>query len=72
MLRRIYIQFITLLAILSYAGNAHAQEHILIPVAGQKVYVPLTGSSVKGKIVVSNIGRTRIQDIDYTLSFNGK
>lgn len=72
MLRRIYIQFITLLAILSYAGNAHAQEHILIPVAGQKVYVPLTEPSVKGKIVVSNFGRTRIQDIDYTLSFNGK
>ena len=72
MLRRIYIQFITLLVILSYAGNAHAQEHILIPAAGQKVYVPLTEPSVKGKIVVSNIGRTRIQDIDYTLSFNGR
>ena len=64
MLRRIYIQFITLLAILSYAGNALAQEHILIPVAGQKVYVPLTGSSVKGKIVVSNIGTIRFLSME--------
>jgi len=41
-----------------------------MPTAGQRVYVPITAKSVKGKMKVSNIGRTTIQNIDYTLSFN--
>ena len=72
MLRKYYIQIITLIAIFLYTVNVNAQEYILMPTAGQRVYVPITAKSVKGKIKVSNIGRTTIQNIDYTLSFNGR
>lgn len=72
MLRKYYIQIITLIAIFLYTVNVNAQEYILMPTAGQRVYVPITAKSVKGKMKVSNIGRTTIQNIDYTLSFNGR
>lgn len=72
MLRKYYIQIITLIAVFSSTVNVKAQEHILMPTAGQRVYVPITAKSVKGKMKVSNIGRTTIQNIDYTLSFNGR
>ena len=72
MLRKYYIQLITLIALFSYTVNVKAQEHILMPTAGQRVYVPITAKSVKGKMKVSNIGRTTIQNIDYTLSLNGR
>ena len=72
MLRKFYIQIITLIAIFLYTVNVNAQEYILMPTAGQRVYVPITAKSVKGKMKVSNIGRTTIQNIDYTLSFNGR
>ena len=72
MLRKYYIQIIILIAVFSYTVNVKAQEHILMPTAGQRVYVPITAKSVKGKMKVSNIGRTTIQNIDYTLSFNGR
>ena len=72
MLRKYYIQIITLIAIFLYTVNVNAQEYILMPTAGQRVYVPITAKSVKGKMKVSNIGRTTIQNIDYTLSLNGR
>ena len=72
MLRKYYIQIITLIAIFLYTVNVNAQGYILMPTAGQRVYVPITAKSVKGKMKVSNIGRTTIQNIDYTLSFNGR
>ena len=72
MLRKYYIQIITLIAIFLYTVNVNAQEYILMPTAGQRVYVPITAKSVKGKMKVSNIGRTTIQNIDYTLFFNGR
>ena len=72
MLRKYYIQIITLIAIFLYTVNVNAQEYVLMPTAGQRVYVPITAKSVKGKMKVSNIGRTTIQNIDYTLSFNGR
>ena len=72
MLRKYYIQIIILIAVFSYTVNVKAQEHVLMPTAGQRVYVPITAKSVKGKMKVSNIGRTTIQNIDYTLSFNGR
>lgn len=72
MLRKFYIQIITLIAIFLYTVNVNAQEYILMPTAGQRVYIPITAKSVKGKMKVSNIGRTTIQNIDYTLSFNGR
>ena len=72
MLRKYYIQIITLIAIFLYTVDVNAQEYILMPTAGQRVYVPITAKSVKGKMKVSNIGRTTIQNIDYTLSFNGR
>ena len=72
MLHKYYIQIITLIAIFLYTVNVNAQEYILMPTAGQRVYVPITAKSVKGKMKVSNIGRTTIQNIDYTLSFNGR
>ena len=72
MLRNYYIQIITLIAIFLYTVSVNAQEYILMPTAGQRVYVPITAKSVKGKMKVSNIGRTTIQNIDYTLSFNGR
>ena len=72
MLRKYYIQIIILIAVFSYTVNVKAQEHVLMPTAGQRVYVPITAKSVKGKMKVSNIGRTTIQNIDYTLSLNGR
>ena len=72
MLHKFYIQFIALIAVFFYAVNVNAQTYSLIPSSGQKVYVPITAKSVKGKITVSNYGRTAIRDFDYTLYFNGK
>ena len=72
MLSKFYIQFLTFIAVICYAVNVNAQDHSLIAAAGQKVYVPLSAKSVKGKMTVSNYGRTVVRSFDYTLSFNGQ
>ena len=54
MLHKFYIQFIALIAVFFYGVNVNAQTYSLIPSSGQKVYVPITAKSVKGKITVSN------------------
>ena len=72
MLSKFYIQFLTFLAVICYAVNVKAQDYSLIAAAGQKVYVPLSAKTVKGKMTVSNYGRTIVRNFDYTLSFNGQ
>ena len=72
MLSKFYIQFLTFIAVICYAVNVNAQDHSLIAAAGQKVYVPLSAKTVKGKMTVSNYGRTLVRNFDYTLSFNGQ
>ena len=72
MIKRLYLQFLFLVAVICYAGNSSAQNHSLIPSAGQKVYVPITAKSEKGKLLITNYGSTVVRDFDYTLSFNGE
>ena len=72
MLRRFYLHFIMLVAVFSSTVSVKAQDNSLIPAAGQKVYVPLSAKSVKGKMTVSSYSRNTINNFDYTLSFNGK
>ncbi len=72
MLSKFYIQLLTFLAVICYAVNVKAQDYSLIAAAGQKVYVPLSAKTVKGRMTVSNYGRTVVRNFDYTLSFNGQ
>lgn len=72
MSKKLYLQFLFLVAVIFYAGNSSAQNHSLIPSAGQKVYVPITAKSEKGKLLITNYGSTVVRDFDYTLSFNGE
>ena len=72
MLSKFYIQFLAFLAVICYAVNVKAQDYSLIAAAGQKVYVPLSAKTVKGRMTVSNYGRTLVRNFDYTLSFNGQ
>ena len=72
MSKKLYLQFLFLVAVICYAGNSSAQNHSLIPSAGQKVYVPITAKSEKGKLLITNYGSTVVRDFDYTLSFNGE
>lgn len=72
MLHKFYTLFITLIAVFCCAMNVKADGYTLIPSTGQKVYVPITAKSAKGKILITNYGRTAIRNFDYTLSFNGK
>ena len=72
MLHKFYTLFITLIAVFCCAVNVKADGYTLIPSTGQKVYVPITAKSAKGKILITNYGRTAIRNFDYTLSFNGK
>ena len=72
MLRRFYLHFMMLVAVFSSTVSVKAQDNSLIPAAGQKVYVPLSAKSVKGKMTVSSYSRNTINNFDYTLSFNGK
>lgn len=72
MLHKFYIQFIALIAVFFYAVNVNAQTYSLIPSSGQKVYVPITAKSEKGKLLITNYGSTVIRNFDYTLSFNGE
>ncbi len=70
MLHKFYIQFLVLVMVSCYATDIKADDNTLIPSTGQKVYVPITATSVKAKLMVSNYGRNAIHDFDYTLSFN--
>ena len=70
MLHKFYIQFLVLVMVSCYATDIKADDNTLIPSTGQKVYVPITATSVKAKLMVSNYGRNTIHDFDYTLSFN--
>lgn len=72
MLHKFYTLFITLIAVFCCAVNVKADGYMLIPSTGQKVYVPITAKSAKGKLLITNYGRTAIRNFDYTLSFNGK
>ena len=72
MSKKLYLQFLFLVAVICYAGNSSAQNHSLIPSTGQKVYVPITAKSAKGKLLITNYGSTVVRDFDYTLSFNGE
>ena len=72
MLHKFYTLFIALIAVFCCAVNVKADGYTLIPSTGQKVYVPITAKSAKGKILITNYGRTAIRNFDYTLSFNGK
>ena len=70
MLHKFYIQLLVLVMVSCYATDIKADDNTLIPSTGQKVYVPITATSVKAKLMVSNYGRNTIHDFDYTLSFN--
>ena len=70
MLHKFYIQLLVLVMVSCYATDIKADDNTLIPSTGQKVYVPITATSVKAKLMVSNYGRNAIHDFDYTLSFN--
>ena len=72
MSKKLYLQFLFLVAVISYAGNVSAEDHNLIPSTGQKVYVPIAAKSAKGKLLITNYGSTVIRNFDYTLSFNGE
>ena len=72
MLHKFYTLFITLIAVFCCAVNVKADGYTLIPSTGQKVYVPITAKSAKGKLLITNYGSTAIRNFDYTLSFNGK
>ena len=70
MLHKFYIQLLVLVMVSCYATDIKADDNTLIPSTGQKVYVPITATSVKAKLLVSNYGRNVIHDFDYTLSLN--
>lgn len=70
MLHKFYIQLLVLVMVSCYATDIKADDNTLIPSTGQKVYVPITATSVKAKLLISNYGRNAIHDFDYTLSFN--
>lgn len=70
MLHKFYIQLLVLVMVSCYATDIKADDNTLIPSTGQKVYVPITATSVKAKLMISNYGRNAIHDFDYTLSFN--
>lgn len=72
MLHKFYTLFIVLIAVFCCAVNVKADGYMLIPSTGQKVYVPITAKSAKGKLLITNYGSTAIRNFDYTLSFNGK
>ena len=72
MLHKFYTLFIALIAVFCCAVNIKADGYTLIPSTGQKVYVPITAKSAKGKLLITNYGSTAIRNFDYTLSFNGK
>ena len=72
MLHKFYTLFIALIAVFCCAVNVKADGYTLIPSTGQKVYVPITAKSAKGKLLITNYGSTAIRNFDYTLSFNGK
>ena len=71
MLRKFYLLFFFIVAVFSSTLKVKAQEYSLIAAAGQKVYVPITATNVKGKMNITNYGRPAINNFDYTLSFNG-
>ena len=70
MLHKFYIQLLVLVMVSCYATDIKADDNTLIPSTGQKVYVPITATSVKAKLMISNYGRNTIHNFDYTLSFN--
>lgn len=72
MIKRIYLQLLALVAVICYAGNLTANDYNLIPSTGRKVFVPLTATSAKGQLLITNYGRSTINNFEYTLSFEGK
>lgn len=72
MTKRFYLHIFALIALICYAGNLTANDYNLIPSTGRKVFVPLTATSAKGQLLITNYGRSTINNFEYTLSFEGK
>ena len=69
MTKRFYLHIFALIALICYAGNLTANDYNLIPSTGRKVFVPLTATSAKGQLLITNYGRSTINNFEYTLSF---
>ena len=71
MTKRFYIQLLALITLLCYPSNISADDYSLAPSTGRKVYVPIGAESAKGQLLVTNYGRTPVQNFTYKLSFQG-
>ena len=71
MTKRFYIQLLALITLLCYPSHISADDYSLAPSIGRKVYVPIGAESAKGQLLVTNYGRTPIQNFTYKLSFQG-
>lgn len=71
MTKRFYIQLLALITLLCYPSNISADDYSLAPSTGRKVYVPIDAESAKGQLLVTNYGRTPVQNFTYKLSFQG-
>ena len=73
MIKRIYIQLLTIIALVCYAGSLSAENYSLSPsTIDRKVYVSLSETSAKCPVLVTNYGASSIQSFEYSLSFEGK
>ncbi len=72
MIKRIYVQLLALVAVVCYAGTLSANDYKLAPSTGRKVFVPITATSAKGQLLITNYGSSTINNFEYTLSFEGK
>ena len=73
MIKRIYIQLLTIIALVCYAGSLSAENDSLSPsTIDRKVYVSISDTSAKCPVLVTNYGTSSIQSFEYTLSFEGK
>ena len=73
MIKRIYVQLLTIIALVCYAGSLSAENYSLSPsIIDRKVYVSLSEASAKCPVLVTNYGTSSIQSFEYTLSFEGK
>ena len=71
MTKRFYIQLLALITLLCYPSHISADDYSLAPSTGRKVYVPISAKSAKGQLLVTNYGRTSVQNFTYKLSFQG-
>jgi len=71
MTKRFYIQLLALITLLCYPSHISADDYSLAPSIGRKVYVPIGAESAKGQLLVTNYGRTPVQNFTYKLSFQG-